>query len=355
MSTSRDAVDPVPEPGLTQEEIVQRARDMIPVLRERQEECGAHRAAARRDQPRLRRGGLLPDPAAAALRRLRVRPADVHARGDRAGARLSGQRLDLHPDRRPRPHARGAVVRGGPDRHLRRRRRGPHAGPLPPGHGQPRPTAATASRARGTTSRAATRRPTSPSASCSATTRRPARWPPTSSASSTTTTARSSTTGTCSGCAAPAPSASSSRTSSSPSAVLSTRSSSSTRRPPRGARCTRPRSTARAASAGSSSGDRVGRHRHRLGRARPLRGEPAQAQDDGAAAHPDDRARPVPALLRRGLPVDRRRRVRAAAERLRLHGLGAASGRGRRSSTAATSTGACSCASSTARSSPTTP
>ena len=122
-----------------------------------------------------------------------------------------------------------------------------------PGTADARWTAATASRARGTTSRAATRRPTWPSASCSATTRRPARWRPTSSASSTTPTARSSTTGTCSGCAAPAPSASSSRTSSSPSAARSTRSSSSTRRPRRGARCTRPRSTARAASAGSSS------------------------------------------------------------------------------------------------------
>ena len=102
-------------------------------------------------------------------------------------------------------------------------------------------------------------------------------------------------------------------------------------------------------------GDRVGRHRHGVGRARPLRGEPAQAQDDGAAAHPDDRARPVPALLRRGLPVDRRRRVRAAAERLRLHGLVAARRRGRDRVHAGTSTAACSCASSTARSSPTTP
>ena len=39
MSTTETQSIPVPEPGLTQDEIVQRARDMIPVLRERQEEC----------------------------------------------------------------------------------------------------------------------------------------------------------------------------------------------------------------------------------------------------------------------------------------------------------------------------
>src|SRR3954471_8166656 len=39
MSTTEMQSIPVPEPGLTQDEIVQRARDMIPVLRERQEEC----------------------------------------------------------------------------------------------------------------------------------------------------------------------------------------------------------------------------------------------------------------------------------------------------------------------------
>ena len=39
MSTTQTQSIPVPEPGLTQEEIVQRARDMIPALRERQEEC----------------------------------------------------------------------------------------------------------------------------------------------------------------------------------------------------------------------------------------------------------------------------------------------------------------------------
>jgi 3-hydroxy-9,10-secoandrosta-1,3,5(10)-triene-9,17-dione monooxygenase len=39
MSTTPTQSIAVPEPGLTQEEIVQRARDMIPTLRERQEEC----------------------------------------------------------------------------------------------------------------------------------------------------------------------------------------------------------------------------------------------------------------------------------------------------------------------------
>src|SRR3954464_4913959 len=39
MSTTETQSIPVPEPDLTQDEIVQRARDMIPVLRERQEEC----------------------------------------------------------------------------------------------------------------------------------------------------------------------------------------------------------------------------------------------------------------------------------------------------------------------------
>ena len=39
MSTTATQSIPVPEPGLTQDEMVQRARDMIPVLRERQEEC----------------------------------------------------------------------------------------------------------------------------------------------------------------------------------------------------------------------------------------------------------------------------------------------------------------------------
>ncbi len=39
MATTRTQSIPVPEPGLTQEEVVQRARDMIPALRERQEEC----------------------------------------------------------------------------------------------------------------------------------------------------------------------------------------------------------------------------------------------------------------------------------------------------------------------------
>jgi 3-hydroxy-9,10-secoandrosta-1,3,5(10)-triene-9,17-dione monooxygenase len=39
MSTTSTQSIPVPEPGLTQEEMVQRARDMIGVLRERQEEC----------------------------------------------------------------------------------------------------------------------------------------------------------------------------------------------------------------------------------------------------------------------------------------------------------------------------
>ena len=39
MSTTETQSIPVPEPGLTQDEVVQRARDMIPVLRERQEEC----------------------------------------------------------------------------------------------------------------------------------------------------------------------------------------------------------------------------------------------------------------------------------------------------------------------------
>jgi 3-hydroxy-9,10-secoandrosta-1,3,5(10)-triene-9,17-dione monooxygenase len=39
MSTIETQSIPVPEPGLTQDEIVQRARDMIPALRERQEEC----------------------------------------------------------------------------------------------------------------------------------------------------------------------------------------------------------------------------------------------------------------------------------------------------------------------------
>jgi 3-hydroxy-9,10-secoandrosta-1,3,5(10)-triene-9,17-dione monooxygenase len=39
MATTRTQAIPVPEPGLTQEEVVQRARDMIPILRERQEEC----------------------------------------------------------------------------------------------------------------------------------------------------------------------------------------------------------------------------------------------------------------------------------------------------------------------------
>jgi 3-hydroxy-9,10-secoandrosta-1,3,5(10)-triene-9,17-dione monooxygenase len=39
MSTTAMQSIPVPEPGLTQDEVVQRARDMIPVLRERQEEC----------------------------------------------------------------------------------------------------------------------------------------------------------------------------------------------------------------------------------------------------------------------------------------------------------------------------
>jgi 3-hydroxy-9,10-secoandrosta-1,3,5(10)-triene-9,17-dione monooxygenase len=39
MSTTETQSIPVPEPGLTQDEIVQRARDMIPVLRERQEDC----------------------------------------------------------------------------------------------------------------------------------------------------------------------------------------------------------------------------------------------------------------------------------------------------------------------------
>jgi 3-hydroxy-9,10-secoandrosta-1,3,5(10)-triene-9,17-dione monooxygenase len=39
MSTTSTQSIPVPEPGLTQEEMVQRAQDMIGVLRERQEEC----------------------------------------------------------------------------------------------------------------------------------------------------------------------------------------------------------------------------------------------------------------------------------------------------------------------------
>src|SRR3978361_1883022 len=39
MSSTETQSIPVPEPGLTQDEIVQRARDMIPALRERQEEC----------------------------------------------------------------------------------------------------------------------------------------------------------------------------------------------------------------------------------------------------------------------------------------------------------------------------
>ena len=252
MSTTETQSIPVPEPGLTQDEIVQRARDMIPVLRERQEECeriGRLPDETSRDfveagfyrilQPR-RFGGYefdLPTFTRVAIALARGCPASGwtytltagHAHMLAALWSEEGQ-IDIY----------------GADGEVRM------PGRFRPGTATAAPArAATASRARGTTSRAATRRPTWPSASCSATTRRPARWPPTSSASSTTPTARSSTTGTCSDCAARAPSASSSRTSSSPSAARSTRSSGSTRRPRRGARCTRPRSTARAASAGS--------------------------------------------------------------------------------------------------------
>ena len=39
MSTTDTHSIPVPEPSLTAEEMVQRARDMVPVLRERQEHC----------------------------------------------------------------------------------------------------------------------------------------------------------------------------------------------------------------------------------------------------------------------------------------------------------------------------
>ena len=60
MSTTPTQSIAVPEPALTQEDIVQRARDMIPVLRERQEECRAHRAPARRDEPRLHRASGYP-------------------------------------------------------------------------------------------------------------------------------------------------------------------------------------------------------------------------------------------------------------------------------------------------------
>jgi hypothetical protein len=134
MSTTPTHSIPVPEPELTAQEMVQRARDLVPTLWARQaeaEELGRLPDETSRD---FVEAGFYRILQPRALRRLRVRPAHVHARGDRAGARLSGQRLDLHPDR-PRPHARGAVAGGGADRHLRRRRRGAHAWALPSGHG----------------------------------------------------------------------------------------------------------------------------------------------------------------------------------------------------------------------------
>ena len=68
------------------------------------------------------RAGLLPDARAAALRRLRVRPADVHARHHRDRARLPVDRLVPLPRRRPRAAGRLAVRGAGAGGDLRRRR-----------------------------------------------------------------------------------------------------------------------------------------------------------------------------------------------------------------------------------------
>ena len=82
---------------------------------------GAH-LLRRGDAPRVHRGGLLPDPAAAALRRLRVRPRDLLPRDHRDRARLPVDRLVPVPRRRARPAGRLDVRRAGPGRVLRPRR-----------------------------------------------------------------------------------------------------------------------------------------------------------------------------------------------------------------------------------------
>ena len=71
------------------DELVARAAAMRDTLRERQAECEALGPPPRRDQPRVRRGRLLPRAAAAALRRLRARPAGLPARRRRALARAA--------------------------------------------------------------------------------------------------------------------------------------------------------------------------------------------------------------------------------------------------------------------------
>ena len=61
----------------------------------------------------VRAGGLLPDPPAAALRRLRVRPRDLLPRDHRNRARLPVDRVVPVPRRGPRPAGRFDVRRGG--------------------------------------------------------------------------------------------------------------------------------------------------------------------------------------------------------------------------------------------------
>ena len=109
-----------PEPDLTPDELVARATALRGALRERQDECDGLGPAPGLDAARLHRRGVLAHGAAAALRRLRVRPRHVPAHHDGAVTRLPVQRLGVRAHGRAQPHRR--ELRGaGPDRAVRRR------------------------------------------------------------------------------------------------------------------------------------------------------------------------------------------------------------------------------------------
>ena len=112
----------VPEPELTPREIVARAAAMRPELLERQQETEERTFYAQDTHEAFARGGLLPDPPAAALRRLRVRPRDLLPRDHRDRARLPVDRVVPVPRRGPRPAGRLDVRRGGAGGLLRTRR-----------------------------------------------------------------------------------------------------------------------------------------------------------------------------------------------------------------------------------------
>jgi hypothetical protein len=90
-----------------------------------------------RTGPPVRRGRVLPDPAAAPVRRLRVRPADVLAGHARCLGGRPGHRLGPDPGRAPRPGRGRLLLRGRPAGHLRPVGRLPLPAP-PAAHGHRR-------------------------------------------------------------------------------------------------------------------------------------------------------------------------------------------------------------------------